>query len=354
MQFRIQYSYNLFGVDSKNREEENTFRKEAIETAEDGSRDGREERVGPETRSRSRNKREEKEDVIGAYWMVKQNSECFDDCAIYVVEVPKKDHGKKEVIEAKEREVSNLKDFDTFEEVAEEGQKKVGSRWVITKKEKQDGQKTDYKARIVAKGFHEEEKPQSDSPTAMRESVKPFLAIAANQGFDLESVDIRAAFLQSNPLDRDVFIEPPKDLKKENVIWKLRKPLYGLDDASRKFWLRMKELFGKMGLKTVTGDEAFYFRHRDNKLEGMILSHVDDFNVAGTEKFLSEIREMLKKELSVSKLEKNKFRFTGVDIEKTEKGITISMEEYAESLEFIEEIRAAPLDEELTKIENKT
>ena len=107
----------------------------------DGSREGREERVGPETRSRSRNKREEKEDVIGAYWMVKQNSECFDDCAIYVVEVPKKDHGKKEVIEAKEREVSNLKDFDTFEEVAEEGQKKVGSRWVITKKDKVNDQR---------------------------------------------------------------------------------------------------------------------------------------------------------------------------------------------------------------------
>ena len=116
----------------------------------------------------------------------------------------------------------------------------------------------------------------------------------------------------------------------------------------------MRELFGKMGLKTVTGDEAFYYRHSDNKLEGMILSHVDDFNVAGTEKFLSEIREMLKKELLVSKLEKNKFWFTGVDIEKNEKGITISMEEYAESLEMIKEIRAAPLDELLTKIENKT
>ena len=109
-----------------------------------------------------------------------------------------------------------------------------------------------------------------------------------------------------------------------------------------------------MGLKTVTGDEAFYYRHSENKLEGMILSHVDDFNMAGTEKFLREIREMLKKELSVSKLEKNKFRFTGVDIEKNERGITISMEEYAESLEMIKEIRAAPLDELLTKIENKT
>ena len=45
-------------------------------------------------------------------------------------------------------------------EVVEECQKKIGSRWVITKKESHDGQKTDYKARIVARGFQEEEKPQ--------------------------------------------------------------------------------------------------------------------------------------------------------------------------------------------------
>merc|ERR1719228_2215901 len=63
---------------------------------------------------------------------------------------------------------------------------------------------------------------------------------------------------------------------------------------------------------------------------------------------------MLKKELSVSKVEKNKFRFTGVDIEKTEEGITISMDDYANSLEFITEIRTAKVDELLTKIEYKT
>jgi hypothetical protein len=59
----------------------------------------------------------------------------------------------KEVIEAKEREMESLRDFDTFEEVDEVGQSKVGSRWVITKKEKHDGQKTEYKGRLVAKDF---------------------------------------------------------------------------------------------------------------------------------------------------------------------------------------------------------
>ena len=68
---------------------------------------------------------------------------------------------------AKEREIENLRDYETMKD---EGQKKVGSRWVVTKNEKSDGQKIDVEARIVAKGFHEEIKPQADSPTAMKES----------------------------------------------------------------------------------------------------------------------------------------------------------------------------------------
>jgi hypothetical protein len=41
------------------------------------------------------------------------------------------------------------------------------------------------------------------------------------------------------------------------------------------------------------------------------------------------------KELKISKIEKEKFRFTGIDVEKTEHGVTISMEDYATSIEKI-------------------
>ena len=66
------------------------------------------------------------------------------------------------------------------------------------------------------------------------------MAITAKFGFKLTSVDIRAAFLQSKVLDRDVYIEPPADVKKPDILWKLRKPL---DEASRKFWLQVKDIF---------------------------------------------------------------------------------------------------------------
>ena len=40
-----------------------------------------------------------------------------------------------------------------FDEVEDNGQETVGSRWVITRKEKADGQKQEVKGRLVAKGF---------------------------------------------------------------------------------------------------------------------------------------------------------------------------------------------------------
>ena len=83
------------------------------------------------------------------------------------------------------------------------------------------------------------------------------MAIAANNGFKLASVDIRAAFLQSITLDRDIFMKPPPDIRKEGIIWRLKKSLYGLDDASWKFWLQVKEVLKEIGLKVMEGDEAF-------------------------------------------------------------------------------------------------
>ena len=75
----------------------------------------------------------------------------------------------------------------------------------------------------------------------------------------MRSIDIRAAFLQAKSLDREVYLEPPKNIKREGKLWILRKPLYGLNDASRKFWLKVKEVFRDIGMKRLDGDEAFYY-----------------------------------------------------------------------------------------------
>lgn len=98
-------------------------------------------------------------------------------------------------------------------------------------------------------------------------------------------------------------MEPPADIKKEGMIWKLVKPLYGLKDTSRKFCIRIKEIFKNQGMKTVQGDESFYFKNNNGNLEGMVLTHVDNIAMAGTQEFIARLDNKVRNILNMSKVE---------------------------------------------------
>ena len=96
----------------------------------------------------------------------------------------------------------------------------------------------------------------------------------------------------------------------------------------------------------------YYEIDEKGNLEGMISTHVDDFDLAGKERFVEKVTAEIKKALDVSTVEDDCFRFTGIDVKKVENGIEISMDEYARSLEDIK-IRDAKADESLTRDELK-
>ena len=113
--------------------------------------------------------------------------------------------------------------------------------------------------------------------------------------------------------------------------------MYGLNDTSRKFWLRVKDVFtNKLQLKTVEGDEAFYYLNIDGKLHGAIITHIDDFNLAGSGNFIKKVQ--VKQELTVSKVERDYFGFTGLDVTAVEDGREVSMNDYMQSLKEIKKI----------------
>merc|ERR1712082_388215 len=175
------------------------------------------------------------------------------------------------------------------------------------------------------------------------------MVLSANLNFQIVSMDIRAVFLQAKKLDRDVFVRPPDDIKKEGVVWKHLKPLYGLDDASRKFHLKVKETLQELGLKTLPGDDAIYFENRNGVLLGMNLSHVDDFTITGDDEFVERIVNGIRKKFTVSKVENDVFRFTGLDVRAGNGKIEVSIEDNANLVEEIKEIRMADRGEKLTR-----
>ena len=64
-----------------------------------------------------------------------------------------------------------------------------------------------------------------------------------------------------------------------------------MDDASRKFWLQVKGVLKEIRLKIMEGDEAFYYQHQEGELKGGVITHMDDFTLAGTEEFIDKVLE---------------------------------------------------------------
>ena len=48
-------------------------------------------------------RRELERDRTSTFWLRMENTECYDDIAVYTVEVPATEHKKPEVVEAKEK-----------------------------------------------------------------------------------------------------------------------------------------------------------------------------------------------------------------------------------------------------------
>ena len=127
---------------------------------------------------------------------------------------------------AKALELDNLNRPDVFEEVPDYGQDALTTRWVCTSKTV--GSKNVLKARLVARGFEEQNLTdiERDSPTCSRESLRLVLATVAIKSWKIRSVDIKTAFLQGERLDRHVYLKPPVEANSKGKLWKLNKCVY--------------------------------------------------------------------------------------------------------------------------------
>ena len=216
-----------------------------------------------------RNK-ETNEELQGNYLWRKAKAEIEEDEALYV-EVQENEENIDQCREAKEKELNNFDKFNLYEEVDFNGQKVIGTRFVLTKKDDNS-----IKARFVIKGFQEDEM-QSDSPTMSRETLKIFCNIVSNEKWTIEMSDVQAAFLQANNLERDVFVQPPKERKKEGKVWKLLKPAYGLKDALCQWVFSNVESLQDLGMEQSLNDSCLFAYRVNKKIEGLLIFHLDDF-----------------------------------------------------------------------------
>ena len=93
-----------------------------------------------------------------------------------------------------------------------------------------------YKARLVARGFHQKEGVDYNEiilPVVRHTSIRVLLAIVAHQNLELEQLDVKIAFLHGE-LEDEIYMTQPDGFQvpgKEDCVCKLRKSLYGLKQS---------------------------------------------------------------------------------------------------------------------------
>ena len=247
----------------------------------------------------------------------------------YIVET------EKSVSDAKEKELQNWKIEQVYEEVDDVGQDYVSVRWVITKKLVDNQYVT--KARLVARGFQEcVDDLRVDSPTCMRESLKVLMCLAISKGYILNSIDIKAAFLQGKNIDRVVFLKPPPEANAQGKVWKLNKAVYGLSDASRVWYLRVVDELTNLSVEISKHDKALFIWRVQGVVEGYMAVHVDDFLWCGSKQFETKVIEKMKSIFKISKENSVAFKYLGLNVKQSDNALLLSQNSYVETIQPIQ------------------
>ena len=191
--------------------------------------------------------------------------------------------------EAIQSELKALAAFDTFEVVDLPLSKKpVGCKYVFKIKYNPDGSIEKYKVRLVAQGFLQQEGVDYNevfAPVVDSTSISLLLAIANQEDWEIEQMDVVTAFLHGR-LNEEVYMKIPPYMNianPEGKVLKLKGALYGLKQSSHVWGKTFESFMLRSGFKQCVMDTCIYTRGTGQSR--IVLGiHVDDQAIIGPNK----------------------------------------------------------------------
>ena len=162
----------------------------------------------------------------------------------------------------------------------------VSSKWVFRVKRKADGSVDKYKARLVARGFTQVygiDYFVTFSPIAKLASFRLLLAIAVCHDWDIESFDFNGAYLNGQlDANEEIYMYSPPGYDSDgSTVKRLRKSLYGLKQAGRKWYDTLSRALANLGFSVSQADLGVFFACIGKDI--LILAvHVDDCIFTGS------------------------------------------------------------------------
>ena len=219
-------------------------------------------------------------------------------------------------------------------------------RWILTWKPvdqpKAGEQKHTPKARLVVLGYEDplvHEIPR-DSPTMSKLSRMLILQTAASRGWNIESFDIKTAFLRGQEQgNRTLGLEPNEELRERlkmhpQEVLKLLKGAYGRVDAPYLWFMELKRGLEALSFQASPFDPCTFVLTcpQTGKTEGLVGVHVDDGLCCGSALFQDKLKK-LAQQFPFGAHKKNNFTFTGLSIEQhADYSITVHQQQYIKDI----------------------
>ncbi|GKB66908.1 retrovirus-related pol polyprotein from transposon TNT 1-94 [Tanacetum coccineum] len=180
-------------------------------------------------------------------------------------------------IEAMQEELNEFERLEVWELVPRPDKVMVITlKWIYKVKLDELGGILKNKARLVARGYRQEEGidfEESFAPVARLEAIRIFLAFAAHMNMVVYQMDVKTAFLNGN-LREEVYVSQPDgfvDKDKPNHVYKLKKALYGLKQAPRAWYDMLSSFLISQDFSKGLVDPTLFIR-RDGK--ELLLRHL--------------------------------------------------------------------------------
>ena len=187
------------------------------------------------------------------------------------------------------------------------------------------------KARLVARGFEEEglQEIPKDSPTCLKKSLRLIPVIVIQKGWKASSIDTKTAFLQGEELTRQVYIIPPKELRRLGIVWRLKKCIYGLSDASLCWYNKVRNVLTENEASVSSVDPAVFYWFEGNELKQfMFMTSFGQVALNLKARSINRIRSSF----LVSTEENGIFRYVGLRLSHGAKTIELHQFSYVENI----------------------
>ncbi len=205
---------------------------------------------------------------------------------------------RAEWLQAMNEEVSSLLQQRTWEYVPiPPGVKPIPVKWVFKVKRDGQGNLERFKARVVAKGFKQQEGIDYDevfAPVTKYTTFRTVMAIAAAEDMEIQQLDIKTAFLQGELSER-VYIQQPEGFAEgdKSTCCLLNKAIYGLKQAPRVWYERLHKELINLNFQISEADPGLYV-YKDDCNTLYLLVYVDDILLVSTdESLISNIKGQL-------------------------------------------------------------